>query len=94
MPYILTSFYMKNAKSKYRTSAPKRGVSSKGNNSCKKTRGKKCWQVKNKYTKKVFSKCSTEENAKRQMRLLRAIEFNKSFKLKPKGSRKTLRQRR
>jgi hypothetical protein len=60
----------------------------------KKVRGKKCWQVKNKYTKKIFAKCSTEKNAKSQLRLLRAIEFNKSFKLKPKGSRKTLRRRR
>jgi hypothetical protein len=58
----------------------------------RKVRGKKCWQVKNKYTKKVFAKCSTEENAKSQLRLLRAIEFNKSFKLKPKGSRKTKRR--
>jgi hypothetical protein len=58
----------------------------------RKVRGKKCWQVKNKYTKKIFAKCSTEENAKSQLRLLRAIEFNKSFKLKPKGSRKTKRR--
>jgi len=27
----------------------------------------------------VFAKCSTLENAKKQLRLLRAIEFNKSF---------------
>jgi hypothetical protein len=58
----------------------------------RKVRGKKCWQVKNKYTKKVFAKCSTEKNAKSQLRLLRAIEFNKSFKLKSKGSRKTKRR--
>jgi len=57
----------------------------------KKVRGKNCWQVRNKYTKKVFSKCSDKENAMSQIRLLRAIEFNKSFKLKPKGSRKTKR---
>ena len=60
----------------------------------RKVRGKTCWQVKNKYTKKVFAKCSSEKNAKSQLRLLRAIEFNKSFKLKPKGSRKTARRRR
>lgn len=56
---------------------------------------KKCWRVKNKYTKKVFAKCSSLKNAKSQLRLLRAIEFNKSFKLKPKsrGSRKTMRRK-
>jgi hypothetical protein len=59
----------------------------------KKVRGKKCWQVRNKYTKKVFAKCSTQENAKKQLRLLRAIEYNKSFKLLPKkSSRKTVRK--
>ncbi len=59
----------------------------------RKVRGKNCWQVKNKYTKKVFAKCSSKKNAKSQMRLLRAIEFNKSFKLKPKGSRRSVRRR-
>jgi hypothetical protein len=57
-----------------------------------KIRGKNCWSVKNKYTKKVFAKCSSKENAKKQIRLLRAIEYNKSFNLKPKGFRKTSRQ--
>jgi hypothetical protein len=53
-----------------------------------KVRGKPCYKVQNKYTKKVFAKCSTKENAKKQLRLLRAIEFNKSFKLRPKQTRK------
>jgi len=44
-----------------------------------KVRGKKCWSVKNRNTKKIFSKCSSKENAKKQIRLLRAIENNKSF---------------
>jgi len=57
----------------------------------KKKRGTNCWTVKNKYTKKVFAKCTTENKAKSQLRLLRAIEFNKSFKLR---SRKSARQRR
>lgn len=49
----------------------------------KKVRGKKnCWTVRNKYTKKVFAKCTTKTNANKQLRLLRAIEFNKSFKLR------------
>jgi len=30
-------------------------------------------------TRKVFSKCATRENAIKQMRLLRALEFNKDF---------------
>jgi len=59
----------------------------------KKVRSKSCWRVINKYTKKVFAKCSTKENADKQIRLLRAIEFNKSFKLRPKkGFRKTIRK--
>lgn len=46
---------------------------------------KNCYTVKNKNTKRVFSKCSTKENAKKQLRLLRAIQYNKTFKLLPKG---------
>ena len=30
-------------------------------------------------TRKVFSKCATRENAIKQMKLLRALEFNKDF---------------
>ena len=55
--------------------------------SIRKVSKKGCYSVKNKYTKRVFAKCATKENAKRQLRLLRAIEFNKSFKLLPKGQR-------
>lgn len=49
-----------------------------------KVRGKPCYRVRNKRTKKVFSKCTTLKNAKKQMRLLRAIQFNKSFKIRKK----------
>lgn len=56
----------------------------------RKVRGQNCWSVRNKYTKKVFAKCSTKENAQKQMRLLRAIEYNKSFKLR---NRRTMRQK-
>ena len=45
----------------------------------RKIRGKKCYRVYNKKTKKVFSKCTSKENAMKQMRLLRAIENNKNF---------------
>ena len=55
--------------------------------SIRKVSKKDCYSIKNKYTKRVFAKCATKENAKKQLRLLRAIEFNKSFKLLPKGKR-------
>jgi hypothetical protein len=55
--------------------------------SIRKVSKKRCYSIKNKYTKRVFAKCATKENAKKQLRLLRAIEFNKSFKLLPKGKR-------
>jgi hypothetical protein len=42
-----------------------------------------CYRVYNKRTKKVFSKCSSLENAKKQMRLLNAIEYGN---FKPTGS--------
>ena len=52
----------------------------------RKVPGKKCYRVSKKYTKKskrgtrkVFSKCATRENAVKQMRLLRALEYNKNF---------------
>jgi len=55
----------------------------------RKVPGKKCYRVSKKYTqkskktkrgtRKVFSKCATRENAVKQMRLLRALEYNKSF---------------
>lgn len=43
-----------------------------------------CYKVYNTKTKQVYSKCTTKKNAIRQMRLLRAIEFNKDFV--PRGS--------
>ena len=55
----------------------------------RKVNKKGCYTVKNKYTKRVYAKCSTKENAQKQLRLLRAIEYNKSFKLLPKKSRTT-----
>ena len=50
-------------------------------------RKKKCWSVKRKSTikppkkgtRKVFSKCTTKENAVKQMRLLAAIMYNPNF---------------
>ena len=48
----------------------------------RKTR-KNCYQVINPKKKRVFSKCTTKKNAEKQIRLLRAIQYNKSFKLRP-----------
>ena len=43
------------------------------------SRKKKCYSVINKKTKRVFSKCTSKQNAMKQSRLLRAIMFNKDF---------------
>jgi hypothetical protein len=52
----------------------------------RKVRNKSCYRVSkkvraNKKTSKrrVFAKCATRKNAVKQMRLLRALEFNKDF---------------
>lgn len=38
-----------------------------------------CYKVYNKDNKKVFAKCATKKNATKQMRLLRALQYNKDF---------------
>lgn len=44
---------------------------------------KNCYTVYKKKTKRsgkrVFSKCTTLKNAKKQLRLLRAIQYNRNF---------------
>jgi len=45
----------------------------------RKVKNKSCYRVYNKKSKKIFSKCSSKENATKQLRLLRAIEYNKKF---------------
>lgn len=40
----------------------------------RKKSNQKCYTVKNKKTKKIHSKCTTLEKAKKQVRLLNAIE--------------------
>jgi len=62
--------------------------------SIRKVKNKQCYTVKNNKTKRAFSKCTTKENAKKQLRLLRAIAFNKSFKLLPKGKRPSAKKKR
>ena len=47
--------------------------------SIRKVNKKPCYRVYNKKSKKVFAKCSTREKAEKQLRLLRALEFNKNF---------------
>ena len=45
----------------------------------RKIRGKNCIRVSNKQNKHIFSKCTTRSKAKKQLRLLRALQFNKNF---------------
>ena len=45
----------------------------------RKVRGKNCYKVSNKHTKKVFAKCTSKVNAMKQLRLLRALQYNKQF---------------
>jgi hypothetical protein len=54
----------------------------------RKVRGKNCYRVYNRKSKRVFAKCASKENAIKQMRLLRAVENNKSFKLRLRNTRK------
>ena len=55
-------------------------------------RKKKCYSVINKNTRKVFSKCTTRQNAQKQSRLLRAIKYNPGFvkKLRNNNTRKNI----
>ena len=54
----------------------------------RKVRGKNCYRVFNRKSKRVFAKCASKENAIKQMRLLRAVENNKSFKLRLRNTRR------
>jgi len=45
----------------------------------RKVRGKNCYRVTNKQNKRIFAKCATKKNAKRQLNLLNAIHYNKKF---------------
>lgn len=42
-------------------------------------RRKRCFQVVNRKSKRVYSKCTTKTKANKQIRLLRAIKYNKDF---------------
>ena len=45
----------------------------------RRVRKKGCYRVMNKKTRRVFARCTTKKNAERQLRLLRAIQYNKDF---------------
>ena len=49
---------------------------------------RRCYTVKNKKTKRVMAKCTSKKKATRQMRLLRGIKFNKTFRNKLITTRK------
>ena len=61
--------------------------------SIRKVRNKACYAVSKpkskKSSRKVFSKCSTRKNAMKQLRLLRALQYNKTFVFR--GTRKNSR---
>lgn len=48
----------------------------------RKVRNKNCYKTINTVTKRVFSKCTTKKKAEKQLRLLRAFQYNKNFTLK------------
>lgn len=53
----------------------------------RKVRGKMCYRLINKKTRKVFAKCTSKEKAKKQLTLLNAINNNKNFV--PNGRNRT-----
>jgi len=40
---------------------------------------KNCYRVYNAKTKRVFARCASKKNAAKQLRLLRALQYNKKF---------------
>ena len=50
--------------------------------SIRKMPNRACYKVFNKNTKKVFAKCATMDNAKKQLRLLRGLKNNPKFRSK------------
>ena len=54
----------------------------------RKVRNKNCYRVRTTKSKRVSAKCTTKEKAKKQIRLLRAMEVNKDFARKVRATRK------
>ncbi len=46
----------------------------------RKVKNRNCYSVKNKKSKKIRSKCTSKTNAKKQVKLLYALENNSNFK--------------
>lgn len=59
----------------------------------RKVRGKNCYRVYNSKSKKTFSACTSAANATKQIRLLRALQNNKTFRNKLKMRRATQRRK-
>ncbi len=59
----------------------------------RKVRNRRCYRVENAKTKRVFAKCTSKAKAESQVRLLRAIENNKNFILRPEKRKVTKRAR-
>jgi hypothetical protein len=59
----------------------------------RKVRSKKCYSVKNRKSKKIFAKCTSLKKAKKQLRLLNAIEYG-GFKPRKNYKRKSRRKSR
>ena len=59
----------------------------------RKVNNKNCYRIskavkkgrKSRKTRRVFAKCSTKENAMKQLRLLRAIQYNRNFNVQTRG---------
>lgn len=54
---------------------------------------KSCYYVRNQITHRKFAKCTTLQNAKKQLKLLRALHFNPRFKRKLARTRRLNRMR-
>jgi hypothetical protein len=51
-----------------------------------------CYRVYNKKTHKIFAKCSSKKNAEKQVRLLRGIENNRTFRNQVKARQLSMRR--
>lgn len=53
----------------------------------RKVPNRRCFKVYNRKTKRVFAKCTSKSKARRQINLLRAIENNRTFKLRKRNTK-------
>jgi len=60
--------------------------------SIRKVPNKRCYRVTNRKSKKVMAKCTSKDNAKKQVRLLLGIENNRTFAKKVRARRITQRK--